>query len=138
MRALPVPFLAMVCIAGVVAVAAQTAHRSGRQHEDLVAVVGQLADGTVTSHLVNWLSPMKERLTVITGERGAFVADTLTADLTFYAKTGTTGDLLGTTSHYASAIAGGFDQNGDGLHGYNVVRNERGAVTFIKRVEFEK
>ncbi|PIK68645.1 ABC transporter substrate-binding protein [Methylobacterium frigidaeris] len=31
-----------------------------------------------------------------------------------------------------------FDQNGDGLHGYNVVRNERGAVTFIKRVEFEK
>ncbi|MET7245850.1 ABC transporter substrate-binding protein [Methylobacterium sp. EM32] len=31
-----------------------------------------------------------------------------------------------------------FDQNGDGLHGYNVVRNERGAVKFIKRVEFEK
>ena len=28
---------------------------------------------------------MKERVTIITGERGAFVADTLTADLTFYA-----------------------------------------------------
>jgi len=28
---------------------------------------------------------MKERVTVVTGERGAFVADTLTADLTFYA-----------------------------------------------------
>ena len=66
-------------------VAAQVAHRSGREHEDLVAVVGRLADGTVTSHLVNWLSPLKERVTIITGERGAFVADTLTADLTFYA-----------------------------------------------------
>jgi UDP-N-acetylglucosamine 3-dehydrogenase len=71
-------------------VAAHTAHRSGRQHEDLVAVVGQLADGTVTNHLVNWLSPLKERVTVITGEQGAFVADTLTGDLTFYAN-GVTG-----------------------------------------------
>lgn len=67
------------------AVAARTAHRSGREHEDLVSITGVLADGTVTSHLVNWLSPMKERVTIITGERGAFVADTLTADLTFYA-----------------------------------------------------
>jgi UDP-N-acetylglucosamine 3-dehydrogenase len=66
-------------------VAAQTAFRSGREHEDLVAVVGRLTDGTVTSHLVNWLSPMKERVTIVTGEKGAFVADTLTADLTFYA-----------------------------------------------------
>lgn len=67
-----------------VTVAANTAHRSGREYEDLVAITGRLADGTVTSHLVNWLSPMKERVTVITGEKGAFVADTLTADLTFY------------------------------------------------------
>ncbi len=66
-------------------VSARVAHRSGREHEDLVAIVGQLANGTVTSHLVNWLSPLKERVTIITGERGAFVADTLTADLTFYA-----------------------------------------------------
>jgi UDP-N-acetylglucosamine 3-dehydrogenase len=67
-----------------VSVSARTAHRSGRPHEDLVAVVGSLADGTITNHLVNWLSPLKERVTIITGERGAFVADTLTADLTFY------------------------------------------------------
>ena len=66
-------------------VSARTAHRSGRAHEDLVAVVGQLSKGTVTNHLVNWLSPLKERTTVITGERGTFVADTLTADLTYYA-----------------------------------------------------
>lgn len=67
-----------------VTVSARTAHKSGRLHEDLVAVVGQLADGTVTNHLVNWLSPMKERVTVVTGEKGCFVADTLNADLTFF------------------------------------------------------
>lgn len=68
-----------------IAVSARTAFRSGREYEDLVAATGQLADGTVTNHLVNWLSPLKERVTTITGEKGAFVADTLTADLTFYA-----------------------------------------------------
>lgn len=66
-------------------VCARTAHRSGRRFEDLVAVTGSLADGTVANHLVNWLSPFKERVTIITGEKGAFIADTLTADLTFHA-----------------------------------------------------
>ena len=66
-------------------VAAGTAYKSGREFEDLVAVVGTLSNGTVTNHLVNWLSPLKERVTIITGERGTFVADTLTADLTYYA-----------------------------------------------------
>jgi predicted dehydrogenase len=66
-------------------VAARIAFKSGRVHEDLVAVVGQLGDGTVTNHLVNWLSPFKDRVTIVTGDKGAFVADTLTADLTFYA-----------------------------------------------------
>ncbi len=65
-------------------VAARTAHRAGRPHEDLVAAVGQLADGTVTSHLVNWLTPTKERKIVVTGERGMYEADTLTADLTYF------------------------------------------------------
>ncbi len=65
-------------------VSARTAFRSGREHEDLVAVVGMLQGGVVTSHLVNWLSPFKERVTVVTGTKGAFVADTLTADLTFH------------------------------------------------------
>jgi UDP-N-acetylglucosamine 3-dehydrogenase len=68
-----------------VSVSGQVTLRSGRPHEDMVAATGKLANGTITSHLVNWLSPMKERVTVVTGERGAFVADTLTADLTFYA-----------------------------------------------------
>jgi len=67
-----------------VSVSARTAYKSGREHEDLVAAVGLLEDGTITNHLVNWLSPMKERVTIVTGEKGTFVADTLTADLSFY------------------------------------------------------
>ena len=68
-----------------VALSARTVFRSGRAHEDMVAAVGQLSGGAMVSHLVNWLSPLKERSTVITGEKGCFIADTLTADLTFYA-----------------------------------------------------
>ncbi|XTZ16629.1 Gfo/Idh/MocA family protein [Micromonospora echinospora] len=66
-------------------VSARTVSRSGRLHEDMVSAIGQLQDGTMVNHLVNWLSPLKERSTVITGDRGCFIADTLTADLTFYA-----------------------------------------------------
>lgn len=66
-------------------VAAHVAHKSGRPHEDLVAVAGLLDGDIVAHHLVNWLSPFKERTTVVTGDLGTFVADTLTADLTFYA-----------------------------------------------------
>lgn len=29
-----------------------------------------------------------------------------------------------------------FDERGDGLHGYNVVKNEKGSVVFVKRVDF--
>ena len=68
-----------------VSVAARTVSKSGSPHEDMVAVVGQLADGRIVSHLVNWLSPLKERYAAVTGARGCFVADTLSADLTFYA-----------------------------------------------------
>jgi len=67
-----------------VSVNARTTHRSGRPHEDMVVAVGTLADGTITSHTVNWLTPFKERVTIITGEKGMLVADTLTADLTYF------------------------------------------------------
>ncbi|MFJ4715770.1 Gfo/Idh/MocA family oxidoreductase [Streptomyces sp. NPDC088785] len=66
-------------------VSARTLSKSGRAHEDMVTVTGDLTDGTLVSHLVNWLSPLKERFTAVTGERGCLVADTLTADLTSYA-----------------------------------------------------
>jgi branched-chain amino acid transport system substrate-binding protein len=28
-----------------------------------------------------------------------------------------------------------FDQNGDGLHGYNIVKNEKGNIVFDKHIE---
>ena len=67
-----------------VSVNARTTHRSGRPHEDMVVAVGTLSRGAITSHTVNWLTPFKERTTIITGEKGVLVADTLTADLTHY------------------------------------------------------
>ncbi len=76
---------AWVTQAEYTSVAAKTSQRSGRTHEDMVLVIGELERGTIVHHNVNWLSPLKERSTVVTGEFGCFVADTLTADLTFYA-----------------------------------------------------
>ncbi|EAR24821.1 NAD-dependent dehydrogenase [marine actinobacterium PHSC20C1] len=64
---------------------AQTALKSGREYEDMIIASGRLANGIIVNHVVNWLSPMKERVTIVTGETGTFVADTSTGDLTFYA-----------------------------------------------------
>jgi UDP-N-acetylglucosamine 3-dehydrogenase len=66
-------------------VSGQVSHRSGREHEDMVVVAAQLANGIIVSHIVNWLSPRKVRETVATGEKGSLIADTLTGDLTFVA-----------------------------------------------------
>jgi UDP-N-acetylglucosamine 3-dehydrogenase len=75
-----------------VSVTARTLSNSGTPHEDMVAVVGQLADGAVASHLLNWLSPVRESYTAVTGERGCLVADTLSGGLTFYANGATAND----------------------------------------------
>lgn len=65
-------------------VSASTKHSSGREHEDFVTVSGQLNNGVIVNHLVNWMSPYKERKTVVTGENGALVAETVLSDLTYY------------------------------------------------------
>lgn len=65
-------------------VSAYAAYRSGRKHEDLVTVSGMLRSGIAINHVVNWVSPLKERKVIITGEKGTFVVDTLRADLTYY------------------------------------------------------
>ena len=31
-----------------------------------------------------------------------------------------------------------FDQNGDGLHSYNVVKNDNGKIVFIKHIDFSE
>lgn len=67
-----------------VTVNARTAFRSGREHEDMVVAVGTLDRGAIATHTVNWLTPFKERTTIVTGQNGSLVADTLTADLTYF------------------------------------------------------
>jgi UDP-N-acetylglucosamine 3-dehydrogenase len=64
--------------------AAQTAHRMGREHEDLVLVTGRLASDVPFNCIVDWLTPTKRRQSRILGDRGMLVADTLTADLTLF------------------------------------------------------
>jgi len=70
--------------APVLRVAAETQHRMGREHEDLVLATGRLTSDVAFNCVVDWLSPTKVRRTRVLGERGMLVADTLTADLTLY------------------------------------------------------
>ncbi|MEY2443087.1 MAG: UDP-N-acetylglucosamine 3-dehydrogenase [bacterium] len=65
-------------------VAAQTVHKTGRKHEDLVLATGRLASGLAFSITVDWLTPTKIRRMRILGDRGMLVADTLTSDLVFH------------------------------------------------------
>ncbi len=53
-------------------------------HEDVIEVIGLLESGVIATMSVNWVSPVKERRVTVTGTRGAFVADLLNAELTFY------------------------------------------------------
>ncbi len=69
----------------VASLAARTQHLTGRRHEDLVLVIGALSSGAAFSIAVDWVSPTKVRRTRVLGERGMLEADTLSADLYFYA-----------------------------------------------------
>ena len=73
-----------LCAKSYTQISAVAAHRSGRPHEDLVSASGLLGNAIVVNHVVNWLSPLKERKVAIVGEKGTFVIDTLNSELTIY------------------------------------------------------
>lgn len=77
-------FTSWICGADYDMVFGQAHFKTGRAHEDMIAVTGRMKNGVIVNHLVNWLSPMKERLVTVTGGKGTFVADTLTGDLTLF------------------------------------------------------
>ena len=66
-------------------VAARTMFKAGREYEDMVAATCQLEGGLDVQPPGQLADPDQGALTIVTGEKGMFVADTLTADLTFYA-----------------------------------------------------
>ncbi|MGI8313362.1 Gfo/Idh/MocA family protein [Saccharopolyspora hattusasensis] len=55
----------------------------GHPREDLAAVIGVLDDGTITYHATSWLCPVPHRTTIVTGEHGSLIADTLTRELRY-------------------------------------------------------
>jgi predicted dehydrogenase len=63
---------------------AHTITRSQRKFEDMAVIGGKLKNEVLVNMIVNWLSPFKDRSLVVTGERGAFIVDTLSSDLKFY------------------------------------------------------
>jgi predicted dehydrogenase len=65
-------------------ISARTTSPSDGAHEDSVLAIGNLTNGTLVSHVVNWISPTKERVTTVLGERGLLVADTLGGNLFFH------------------------------------------------------
>jgi predicted dehydrogenase len=58
--------------------------RSESGREDVLLASGVMSNGVLVNHVVNWLSPMKERIVTVTGEYGTFVANTVLGDLTLY------------------------------------------------------
>jgi len=57
-------------------------HERGR--EELIRVSGQMGNGVIVDHSIDWLTPVKVRQVTVLGANGMLTADLLTADLTFY------------------------------------------------------
>lgn len=57
----------------------------GSEFEDVVQVTGSMDSGALVTLRADWISPFKMRRIEVLGTRGAFVIDTLTSDITFYA-----------------------------------------------------
>ena len=70
---------------------AETARRIHQSHEDLVSCAMRFASGTVGVIDINWLTPTKIRELSVIGERGMFVVNYLTQDLTLYENVSTAG-----------------------------------------------
>jgi UDP-N-acetylglucosamine 3-dehydrogenase len=64
---------------------AEAERRIHTQHEDLFTGTVRFANGVLGVLNINWLTPTKQRVLTVTGERGMYVADYLSQDLVFYA-----------------------------------------------------
>ncbi len=70
--------------AEVIRIHAEIGHRVHATHEDQLTSLLRFSDDTIGSIRVNWLTPTKVRELTVTGEKGMFVVNYLTQDLTFF------------------------------------------------------
>ncbi|TAK25598.1 MAG: Gfo/Idh/MocA family oxidoreductase [Chloroflexota bacterium] len=68
----------------VIRVYGEIARRLHTEHEDLLSGLLRFRNGAIGVLDVNWLTPTKIREVTVTGERGMFVVNYLTQDLTFF------------------------------------------------------
>lgn len=66
---------------------AETERRIHTEHEDLFNGMMKFSNGVIGVLNINWLTPTKQRVLTVTGERGMYVADYIDQDLVFYANT---------------------------------------------------
>jgi len=64
---------------------AEAERRIHTEHEDLFTGTVRFANGVLGVLNINWLTPTKQRVLTVTGERGMYVADYLSQDLVYYA-----------------------------------------------------
>ncbi|MGZ0230741.1 MAG: Gfo/Idh/MocA family protein [Acidimicrobiales bacterium] len=64
--------------------AGYVSHQMGRDHEDVVSIVGKTESGVTINIEVNWVTPVKRRSVLVVGQKGALEVDMLTSDLTYY------------------------------------------------------
>jgi UDP-N-acetylglucosamine 3-dehydrogenase len=78
---------------------------SNKKHEDIFLSTGTLSGGTIYSHVVNWLSPIKERKIRITGSLGLLEINTLNSELLLY-KNGENRILQRELAHFQGVTQG--------------------------------
>jgi UDP-N-acetylglucosamine 3-dehydrogenase len=64
---------------------AEVERRIHTEHEDLFTGTVRFANGVLGVLNINWLTPTKQRVLTVTGERGMYVADYISQDLVLYA-----------------------------------------------------
>lgn len=79
-----VDIMMMLTLSSVDRVYAETAKRIHQTHEDLFCGTLRFEDGQIGLLDINWLTPFKTRELSVVCERGTFVANYLTQELTFY------------------------------------------------------
>ncbi|MWB97265.1 Gfo/Idh/MocA family oxidoreductase [Agromyces seonyuensis] len=62
-------------------ISARSLRAAGHPHEDVLVVDGLLGDDVRVQATANWISPVRERLLIVTGELGVLVADTAAGTL---------------------------------------------------------